>query len=62
MKNIFIYIYIFICRLSVISEKVTEEREKKFQKNNIEIIRDRKWGRKIKYDNSVKISKYFNLF
>jgi len=41
---------------------VTEEREKKFQKNNIEIIRDRKWGRKIKYDNSVKISKYFNLF
>jgi len=31
-------IYIFICRLSVISEKVTEERGKKFQKNDIETI------------------------
>jgi len=32
MKKIYLYIFVFICRLSVISEKVAEERGKNFQK------------------------------
>jgi len=42
MKKIYLYIFVFICKLVIIFEKMTEEIEKR---NFIEIIRDRKMGK-----------------
>jgi len=44
MKNIFIYILVFICRLSIIREGDWGKR-KELSKNDIEIIRDRRMGK-----------------
>jgi len=41
--NIYLYILVFICRLLIIFEK---RKEKRTPKNNIEIIRDRRMGKK----------------